>query len=101
MGQPASKADNTDTVIIEVRYSCRDTMPDTLAAKAEELGITVSQLSRRLISRAMATYEFGGSIEPATNLDELLVNSGVMRPRKLGAPGMDDLYQQTLKNKDL
>lgn len=64
---------------IEIHYSERETMPERLAQKADELGISVEQLARRFISAGMREYRTKDSAKPGTDLDDFLVQNGVLK----------------------
>lgn len=77
-------------VVVEVRYTKRSTMPAKLEAKAQELGLTVSQLCRRFISTGMAQYEPGGDCVPGESLEGFLVTNGLIKPRNPEEKNADD-----------
>tara|TARA_B100000700_G_C14888920_1_gene781755 strand:- start:189 stop:443 length:255 start_codon:yes stop_codon:yes gene_type:complete len=63
-----------------VTYAQKETMPQRLELRADELGLSVEQLIRRLIADGMGSY--GLSETPnltSSSLDEYLVKSGVKK----------------------
>ena len=63
-----------------VTYTQKETMPQRLELRADELGLSVEQLIRRLIADGMGSY--GLSEAPnltGSSLDEYLVKSGVKK----------------------
>lgn len=77
-------------VVVEVHYTKRSTMPAKLEAKAQELGLTVSQLCRRFISTGMAQYEPDGDCVPGKSLEDFLVINGLLKPRSPEEKTADD-----------
>ena len=63
-----------------VTYTQKETMPQRLELRADELGLSLEQLIRRLIADGMGSY--GLSETPnltSSSLDEYLVKSGVKK----------------------
>lgn len=68
-------------VTIAIRYSQRDTMPELLKSKADELDITVEQLVKRFICAGM--QEFDTDSGPAIlgeTIEDFFVKNGVLKP---------------------
>lgn len=84
--------DDKFPVVVQVRYTKRCAMPKKLEAKAQELGLTVSQLCRRFISTGMAHYEPEGAPTPSESLEEHLVSNGLIKPLEPGNKKVDDEF---------
>ncbi|WP_420390374.1 hypothetical protein [Marinobacter sp.] len=66
--------------VIKIRFSDRETMPDSLKRRADELDITVEQLIQRFICKGMEDYETtDGPAEPGETLEDFLVKNGVFK----------------------
>ncbi len=66
--------------VIKIRFSDRETMPDLLKRRADELDITVEQLIQRFICKGMEDYETtDGPAEPGEALEDFLVKNGVFK----------------------
>lgn len=69
-------------VTIAIRYSERDTMPDLLKSKADELDITVEQLVKRFICSGMQEYDTNsGPAILGETLEDFFVKNGVLKER--------------------
>lgn len=64
----------------EVNYSERDTLPELIERKAEELDITVEELIKRFICTGMQDYESEDTPSvPGEDLNDFLVKNGVLK----------------------
>lgn len=65
---------------IEVRFNERDTLPELMERRAQELDITVEQLVKRFICAGMQDYEDNaGPTVPGETLEDFLVKNGLVK----------------------
>lgn len=58
-----------------IHFNERDTMPELLEQRANELGITVEQLVKRFINYGMRSTENTGPVIPGESLDDFLLRT--------------------------
>jgi hypothetical protein len=66
---------------IKITFSERDTMPDRLAEKAQELDLTVEELVKRFIASGMGRYSPNEATVPGESLEDFLIKNGLRKPK--------------------
>lgn len=65
---------------IQLNFSDRDTLPELMERRAQELGITVEQLIKRFICIGMQSYyEDATPTIPGETLEDFLVKNGLVK----------------------
>lgn len=65
---------------IQLNFSDRDTLPELMERRAQELGITVEQLIKRFICVGMQSYdEDAGPTTPGETLEDFLVKNWLVK----------------------